>query len=76
MLKFAIDTLKARQADLDDLICTDIPTYNRSDISNASNEVIIRLMEDCQAFCCSFVDQTEEEEKNTDGDGGVAATNL
>ena len=39
-------------------------------------EVIIRLMEDCQAFCCSFVDQTEEEEKNTDGDGGVAATNL
>ena len=37
MLKFAIETLTQRQSDLDELICTEIPTQNRADVASASN---------------------------------------
>ena len=36
MLQLAIDTLKKRPNDHDDLICSDTPTMNRMDIKNAT----------------------------------------
>ena len=37
MVKFAIETLKAAKQELDELICSDTPTYNRAEIKGASN---------------------------------------
>jgi len=37
MVKFAIENLKAAKQELDDLICSDTPTYNSAEIKSASN---------------------------------------
>ena len=37
MLKFAIETLKGRQGDMDDLICSATPTCNADDLESASD---------------------------------------
>jgi len=37
MVKFAIETLQAKQNSLDELICSETPTFNRADLESASN---------------------------------------
>ena len=37
MVKFAIETLKASTLELDELICSDTPTYNHAEIKSATN---------------------------------------
>lgn len=60
MVKFAIETLKASTQELDELICSDTPTYNHAEIKSATNDILTRLIEDCPAFCCSFQDQNPD----------------
>ena len=54
MVKFAIETLKARQKDLDDMICSDTITCNRHDLESASDGKCQPLIAVCRASCDSF----------------------